>query len=119
MAEKRKPLVVAHEWGDDQWARFFEAARAQAAIDDAMAAAAWPDVEPQFMDLELQAQSRFKRSLVSVYNQARAVGRVKFHQDALAAAAKSATAAAWVGEKLIGIEGGTSGGEPVTIIVDV
>lgn len=112
--------VEVEDWTGDQWEKFAKAVKAQVSIEDAIAYAAWPrGVPADWMDLDKQAHSMYGRSLGTLYAQLRMAGRAEFRVAAMASAARSATAAAWVGEKVVGIDKGTDGEEQVRVVVDV
>lgn len=120
MVWKKNKWVEAPEWTTENWDAFDEAARAQAALDDAVAYASTGYVSADDLTaLDAQSVARFGVSLASHYNQQRALGRASFMVSAAEGAKRSAGMAAWFGEKACGISGTPQEQEPVTVIVDV
>ena len=112
--------VEVEDWTGDQWEKFAKAVKAQASIEDAIAYAAWPrGIPADWMDLDKQAHLMYGRSLGVLFEQLRKAGRAEFHVAAMEAATRSATAAAWVGDKVLGIEPGTGEDKQVRVLVDV
>lgn len=104
----------------EQWLKFASAAKAQAAIDDALAYALAPEPVPEnWGPLDAQCRVICGQSLPRYYNTCRQAGRAAFLVEVANHATSSAGLASWFGDKVLKIEQGSSPTEPVQIVIDV
>lgn len=117
---KKGKWIEVPEWGDKEWNAFARAAKAQAALDDAIAYAADGMLAVEDIAvLDMQCWQRKKMSLSHYYNDCRKAGRAEFLIAAKESAEHSAGLAAWFGDKAAGIADTTPDAQPVTVLVDV